>query len=79
MDRRKITIPREARILIHQLKMTQFGATDAGRVRVETPVTDDYADAFCLALYAFKKPFEIGIGSARREVKRYPGVRRQNT
>jgi len=76
VDRKKIQIPREARILIHQLKMTQFGATDSGKVRVETPVTDDYADAFCLALYAFKKPFEIGIGSARREVKRLPRVSR---
>lgn len=69
-----IEIPRGAFRLINEMKMTQFGVTPMGKVRVETPVTDDYIDAFCLSLMGFKKPFEIGIASARTPPITIPGV-----
>lgn len=65
-----IEIPRGAFRLINELKMTQFGVTPMGKVRVETPITDDYVDAFCLALMGFKKPFEAGLAVVRRNVRR---------
>jgi len=72
-----IEIPRGAFRLLNELKMTQFGVTPMGKVRVETPITDDYVDAFCLALMGFKKPFEIGVASARRDVARPESLRRR--
>lgn len=65
-----IEMPRGAFKLINELKMTQFGVTPKGKVTVETPITDDYADAFCLSLMGFKKPFEMGLATVRRNVKR---------
>lgn len=72
----KLEIPRGAGQLLTELKMTQIGASGLGKVRVETPITDDYADAFCLALTPFKKPFEIGVGFARGPSPRIPSARR---
>jgi len=65
IDTHDIKFPRSAFKLLNELKMTQFGASPTGKPRVETPITDDYADALCLALIAFKKPFEIGIATVR--------------
>jgi hypothetical protein len=62
-----VTISRLADRLLHELKMTQFGATEQGKPKVVTPVTDDYADAFCLSLMPFKEPFKIGVGVVKRE------------
>lgn len=67
-----IQMPRGAFRLINELKMTQFGATVTGKVKIETPVTDDYADALCLAVWAFKKPFEMGVGVVKRRVRVNP-------
>jgi len=60
-----IILPRNADRLINELKMTQFGATLHGTLRIETPITDDYADGLCLSLMAWKRPFEIGIATVR--------------
>ena len=76
VETHSIEIPRGAFRLINELKMTQFGVTPMGKVRVETPITDDYADAFCLALMAFKSPFEIGVGFARGPSPSVPRTRR---
>jgi hypothetical protein len=66
-----IAIPLSADKLIRELQMTQFGATErAGKLTIETPITDDYADGLALALWGFKKPFEIGIAAVRREMPR---------
>ena len=61
-----VQLPRSAFDLITQLKMTQIGTTATGSLKVETPITDDYGDSFCLAMYPFKKPFKMGIGVLRR-------------
>lgn len=65
IETRDIKMPRSAFRLLNELKLTQFGASPTGKPRVETPITDDYSDALCLALIAFKKPFEIGVATAR--------------
>jgi len=72
IDTHNIQIPRSAFRLINELKLTQFGATTTGKPRIETAVTDDYADALCLALIAFKKPFEIGIATVKLPRARLP-------
>ena len=61
-----LEMPRNADRLINELKMTQFGATLHGTLRIETPITDDFADCLCLSLIAWKQPFEIGIATVRR-------------
>lgn len=66
IENHEVKIPRQESRLISELKLTQFGATARGQVKVETPTTDDYADAFCLALWAARKPFEIGVGVVKR-------------
>jgi len=71
-----IEMPRSARQLIIELKMTQFGASPTGKPRVETPITDDYSDALCLALIAFKKPFEIGVATVKLPGVHLPILRR---
>lgn len=71
IETRDIMIPRSADKLVRELQMTQFGATErVGKLTIETPITDDYADGLALALIAFKKPFDIGIASVRREIPR---------
>jgi len=72
----KLGIPRGADKLLIELKMTQIGASGLGKVRVETPITDDYADAFCLSLVPFKKPFEIGVSSVKGHSVRLPFMSR---
>ena len=73
-----ISMPRGAARLINELKMTQFGATDMGKVKIETPITDDYSDALCFALWAFKAPFEPGIAIIKRPIQRPDVLRRKN-
>lgn len=60
-----IILPRNCDRLINELKMTNFGTTLQGTLRIETPITDDYADSLCLALMAWKRPFEIGIAAVK--------------
>ena len=67
-----IILPRNADRLINELKMTQFGTTAHGTLRVETSITDDYADCLCLALMAFKRPFEIGVATVKLPPARPP-------
>jgi hypothetical protein len=69
IDTRNIKLARNAHQLNIELKMTQFGVSSFGRPKIETPVTDDYADALCLSLMAFKKPFEVGIGIVKRKTR----------
>uniref|UniRef100_A0A6M3XT78 Putative terminase n=2 Tax=viral metagenome TaxID=1070528 RepID=A0A6M3XT78_9ZZZZ len=64
-----IEISRRAYRLINELKMTSIGTTAHGHTRIETPVTDDYSDAFCLALWPFKKPFVPGVGIVSRPLR----------
>jgi len=60
-----IILPRNCDRLINELKMTNFGTTLQGTLRIETTITDDYADSLCLALTAWKRPFEIGIAAVK--------------
>jgi len=60
-----IIMPRNADRLLNELKMTQFGTTVHGALTVGTAITDDYADCLCLSLMAWKRPFEIGVSTAR--------------
>jgi hypothetical protein len=62
----KVQLPRGASRLLNELKMVQFGATAQGKVKLETPITDDFADGTMLCLYAFKKPFIAGVSVIRR-------------
>ena len=64
----RIQLPRSAFELINQLKLTQFGSTVHGNLKVETPITDDYADSFCLSVWPFKKPFKMGVGLITRDM-----------
>ena len=64
-----VEIPRSAFDLTTQLKMTQIGTTKTGNLKVETPITDDYSDSFCLAIWPFKKPFKMGVGLITRETE----------
>jgi len=70
IEQRNIEIPRGAFRLLNELKMTQFGTSQLGVVKIETPITNDYSDALCLALMAFKKKFEIGVGVVKRPAPR---------
>jgi len=63
----KVQLPKSDFNLINQLKLTQFGSTVHGALKVETPVTDDYADSFCLAIWPFKRPFKMGVAVLARE------------
>jgi len=76
IERGEIDLPRGAFRLLNELKLTQFGTTLQGVVRVETPITNDYSDALCLALMAFKKSFEIGVAVVKREFRRPKAVTR---
>lgn len=63
----EIQLPRSAFKLINELKLTSFGATQKGQIKIEHATTDDHADSLCLALIAFKKPFKPGIAVIKRE------------
>ena len=62
----EIQIPRSAFKLLNELKLTSFGATQKGQIKIEHATTDDHADSLCLALIAFKKPFKPGIAVVKR-------------
>ena len=68
VETHKCQIPRSCFDLINQLKLTQFGATKLGMLRVETPVTDDYGDSYCLSVWPFKRPFKMGAGLVSRRI-----------
>jgi len=79
LERGETTIPKSAFKLINQLKLTQFGVTAIGQMKVETPVTDDYADSFCLSLIPFKTSFKMGIALITRErVDPYARIRNRD-
>ena len=63
----EIQMPRNAFKLVNELKLTSFGATQKGQIKIEHATTDDHADSLCLALIAFKKPFRMGAAVVRRE------------
>jgi hypothetical protein len=60
-----LEIPRNADRLINELKMTNFGTTLHGTLRIETTITDDYADSLCLSLMAWKRVFDIGVATVK--------------
>ena len=79
IEREHTIIPRSDFKLINQLKLTQFGTTSTGQVKVETPVTDDYSDSYCLSLWPFKSPFKMGIALITRErVDPYARIRNRD-
>lgn len=70
IETKRIQLPRSAFRLINELKMTQFGTTAHGHLNIETPITDDFADALCLTLMAFKQRFEVGVATVKRPLPR---------
>jgi len=68
LERTNTIIPKSDFKLTNQLKLTQFATTQTGQIKVETPITDDYSDSYCLAMWPFKKPFKMGIAVVTREV-----------
>jgi len=76
IERSNTILPRSDFKLINQLKLTQFATTQTGQVKVETPITDDYADSFCLSMWPFKAPFKMGAALITRiPVDPYGGIR----
>ncbi len=65
----ELQIPRSAFKLVNELKLTSFGATQKGQIKIEHATTDDHADSLCLSLIAFKKPFKMGAAVVRRGVE----------
>jgi len=63
----EIQMPRNAFKLVNELKLTSFGATQKGQIKIEHATTDDHADSLCLSLIAFKKPFKLGVAVVKRE------------
>jgi len=57
----EIEIPRGAARLINELMMVQFGTSAQGTLKLETPITDDYADSLALANMGFVAPFKAGV------------------
>jgi hypothetical protein len=70
IETESIEMPRGAIRLTNELMMVQFGTTLQGTVRLETPITDDYADCLALANIAFAKPFKPGVAVLKRDM--YP-------
>jgi hypothetical protein len=70
-DNEDCQIPRGASRLLNELKLTALGATLRGNIKIETPVTDDYADAFCLSLWAFRRPFNWSVVSVKSEREKW--------
>ncbi len=64
-----IDIPRGASRLINELMMVQFGTTSQGSLKLETPITDDYADCLALTCIGFAKIFKPGVAVIRRGLR----------
>jgi hypothetical protein len=67
-----IEIPRGASRLVNELMMVQFGTTVQGALKLETPITDDFADSLALACLGFAKIFKPGVAVIKYGMKESP-------
>ena len=72
IENERIEIPRGASRLINELMMIQFGTTVQGALKLETPITDDFADSLALACLGFAKIFKPGVAVVNIRMKENP-------
>jgi hypothetical protein len=70
IENEMIEIPRGATRLTNELMMVQFGTTAQGTVKLETPITDDFADCLALTCIGFANIFRPGVAIIKRGMRR---------